>query len=620
MVNENLLATYSLLSFIRDTYGSECNESLTQLFVPLIKETLNRMLRKKGTAIMGKDYSEIFDSVRENFQIEIPIPVITTLMPQVCKYSGGSFTLNSDHSFIIDSECTSTITEDYQNQKKLIKKLANNYKIYCKGRNVPYDFEELVTFIQDQKNRIFNDQSTAIYNQSYHVSKYVYDRIKKKDFYFDIICSIYLGGIISSYFKFKIKDRIIDTELLVDTNFYISLIELNTEESYAACKQLYDLTIAMGFRYSILETTVEQIRILLSSKVRQFKSKDLFATLDVADILSACGRRGLDRSFLEACKDNLKNDLSEKGISIVYNQNIRALYEKTGKSKDLQTLTNIRGNRESAFNDLLAQEYVAYKRKDKIIAEFNDVNCWFLNNFYSVNRKEKSLPVWQRISITASDLLVLLWLANPSLSIGNSKSMLAMTSLSANVIKYRSEHYPSHKVICKIQDRIARLQIENNISEASIAKLCIRMSEGEIDRNEADRLLTLSSPALLEYINRATKNEDIYLETSEKNEILSSENNSLKAQLEDKCIENKLMKMRVWGVAYAIIVTVVYWLGIKYVNPSPITWYEYLGHIIYWLVTTVCVNWYNHMYFVNGIISFFKRDLIIKKISENYPV
>lgn len=446
MVNENLLATYSLLSFIRDTYGSECNESLTQLFVPLIKETLNRMLRKKGTAIMGKDYSEIFDSVRENFQIEIPIPVIITLMPQVCKYSGGSFTLNSDHSFIIDSECTSTITEDYQNQKKLIKKLANNYKIYCKGRNVPYDFEELVTFIQDQKNRIFNDQSTAIYNQSYHVSKYVYDRIKKKDFYFDIICSIYLGGIISSYFKFKIKDRIIDTELLVDTNFYISLIELNTEESYAACKQLYDLTIAMGFRYSILETTVEQIRILLSSKVRQFKSKDLFATLDVADILSACGRRGLDRSFLEACKDNLKNDLSEKGISIVYNQNIRALYEKTGKSKDLQTLTNIRGNRESAFNDLLAQEYVAYKRKDKIIAEFNDVNCWFLNNSYSVNRKEKSLPVWQRISITASDLLVLLWLANPSLSIGNSKSMLAMTSLSANVIKYRSEHYPSHKV------------------------------------------------------------------------------------------------------------------------------------------------------------------------------
>ena len=65
MVNENLLATYSLLSFIRDKYENDCNESLTQLFVPLIKETLNRMLRKKGSAIMGKDYSEIFDSIKE---------------------------------------------------------------------------------------------------------------------------------------------------------------------------------------------------------------------------------------------------------------------------------------------------------------------------------------------------------------------------------------------------------------------------------------------------------------------------------------------------------------------------------------------------------------------------
>lgn len=617
MVNENLLATYSLLSFIRDKYENDCNESLTQLFVPLIKETLNRMLRKKGSAIMGKDYSEIFDSIKEYFQIEIPIPVISTLMSQVCEHSGGSFILNSDHSFVIGSECVSTITEDYQNQKKLINKLANNYKVYCKGRNVSYNFEELVTFIQDQKNRIFDNQSTAIYNQSYHVSKYVYDRIKKKDFYFDIICSIYLGGIISSYFKFEIRDRIIDTELLVDTNFYISLIDLNTEESYSACKQLYDLTIAMGFRYSILETTIEQIRILLSSKVKQFKSKDLFATLDVADILSACSRRGLDRSFLEACKDNLRNDLLEKGISIVYNQNIRALYEKTSKSKDLRTLTNIRGNRESAFNDLLAQEYVAYKRKDKIITEFNDVNCWFLNNSYSVNRKEKNLPVWQRISITASDLLVLLWFANPSLSIRNTKSMLAMTSLSANVIKYRSEHYPSHKVISKIQDRIARLQIENNISEASIAKLCIRMSEGEIDKNEADRLLTLSSPALLEYIERTARNEDIYLETTAKNEELTSENSSLKVQLEDKYIENKLMKMRVWGVVYVFVIIVIYLLGIKYVNSNPSTWYGYLVHIGYWLLTTVVVNWYNHMYFVNGLISFVKRDFIIKKIKKN---
>lgn len=154
-----------------------------------------------------------------------------------------------------------------------------------------------------------------------------------------------------------------------------------------------------------------------------------------------------------------------------------------------------------------------------------------MNNSYSVNRKEINLPIWQRLSITASDLLVLLWLANPSQSYVKSKSMLAMTSLSANVIKYRSERYPSHTVISKIQDRIARLQIQNNISEESIAKLCIRMAEGEIDNNEAERLLTLSSPELLSYIDKITEKEEAYLKAEEENKELSTENESLKAML-----------------------------------------------------------------------------------------
>jgi hypothetical protein len=169
----------------------------------------------------------------------------------------------------------------------------------------------------------------------------------------------------------------------------------------------------MGYRYSILESTIEQIKILLSNRARQVKSKGLLSSLDVADVLAACERRGLGKTDLENIKDNLRDDLSSKGISIIYNSSIRHLIEKTEKSSDLCKLTKLRGNKDSAFNDLLAQEYVSYKRKGKAITEFNDVNCWFLNNSFSVNWKEKDKPVWKRISITASDLLVLLWLSLP---------------------------------------------------------------------------------------------------------------------------------------------------------------------------------------------------------------
>lgn len=52
MLNENLLATYSLLSFIRESYGEDSKESLLAVFVPLVKAALVRKLKANS----GKGY------------------------------------------------------------------------------------------------------------------------------------------------------------------------------------------------------------------------------------------------------------------------------------------------------------------------------------------------------------------------------------------------------------------------------------------------------------------------------------------------------------------------------------------------------------------------------------
>ena len=52
MVNENLLATYSLLSFIREAYGEDSKESLLAVFVPLVKAALVLKLKENN----GKEY------------------------------------------------------------------------------------------------------------------------------------------------------------------------------------------------------------------------------------------------------------------------------------------------------------------------------------------------------------------------------------------------------------------------------------------------------------------------------------------------------------------------------------------------------------------------------------
>ena len=559
---ENLLATYSLLALIRENCKEECNKSILNVFLPILKETLNRMLQKVGFELKGKDYTEIQSKAEEEFGLKIPIPVLETLMSEIARNSSADFVLNKDHSFIIKTPFGSQVGMDYKQQKKRIRKLEKNYKLYCEGLGVEGRFDELVAFIQDQKNRIFENKPSDIYAQGYHVSKYVYSKLKKKDEYYNTICDLYLGGVIASYLQFQIKERIVDTELLIDTNFYISLINLNTEEAYESCKQLFDLTIAMGYRYSILETTIEQIKILLSKRVDKINEKGLLASLNVADVLSACDRRNLTKTDLERYKDNLLDDLATKGINIIYNSQIRNLIDKTEKSRDLRTLTKLRGNRDSAFNDLLAQEYVAFRRKDKAIAEFNDVNCWFLNNSFSVNWKEKDVPVWKRISITASDLLVLLWLANPSNMVGKNKDMLALTSLSANVVNYRSKRYPSGKVVGKLQDKIARLQLRGGISNSAVAKLCIRMAEGAIGQTEAEQLLILSSSDLKAHIEEFSKIDDSYVQKSNELERKEEEYEQLLSLSKEKDLQAKLFKMRTWGIIYLISIVVVYIFGI----------------------------------------------------------
>lgn len=615
MVNDNLLATYALLSFINETHGCDSKDSMLYIFEPLVCEGLNKVIRSHGgMRVTGKDYTEIRQGIISEFSLDIPVAVLASILPIVSKNNPDVLTLNNDHSFILDGYCKRDIIDSYSDKKNDLNLLRKNYSAFCKGQGVDCDFENLITFIQDQKNRIFESKTSEILSQGYHVSKYVYSKIKKRDRYFEIICDLYLGGIIASYLRFNINERVADCELLLDTNFFISLINLNTEESYDTCLQLYKTTVAMGYHYSILESTIEQIKILLSSRVERFRQKDLLAAIDVADIMAACNRLGYSRDDLNAIKDNVRETLSQLGVTTVYNSSIRSLVDKAEKSSDLSMLSRLRGSRESALNDLIASEYVDFRRKGKAITEFNEVNCWFLNNSYSVNRAEIQKPIWQRRHINASDLMVLIWYANPSLNFGNSKECMAIASLSAGVIKYRSEKYPSIKTIDKIQTKIAQMQTANLITQKSIANLCIRMSEGCIDSNEAERLLTMSTDELSKYVTELSNREDAYLEEHKQNERLTESYGNLQKELLLSNVESRIQKHRFYGIVYVIGFALLYFFTLKIVPQNPSTIGGYTIHFICWLSSTVCVNWFTHNVCLYGLISIMWKN----KIREKY--
>lgn len=624
MISDNLLATYSLLAFIKDHERAEKGKSLIGLFVPILMQTINWMLGRNGfKPLMGKDYTEIKTGVKEFFDLDMPIDVIGAIMDRIHDEDDMHlFIINKDHSFIIKQGFSISLDKEYENQKCRISKLEKFYMSYCKRQNIKSDFQELVSFIQDQKNRVFDGNCTIVDQQDYHVSKFVRECVRRKDSYYEIICSIYLGGVISSYYKFTINEKVVDTELLWDTNFYISLCNLNTKEAYETCTQLIDMATAMGYRFSILQRTIEQIKILITNKAKDFDSKDYLASWDESDILAACSRENLRKSDLLLVKDALLDDLSRRGVSIIYDANIRDIIDAAEKSRDLKMLSKIRGSRESALNDIIAQMYVEKKRKGRQIAEFNDVNCWFLNNSFSLNKKELQQPVWQRISISAPDLLLLLWLANPSQAGEKGDSMLAISSLTANVFRFRSEKMPSSRVVEEIQAKVAKLQLTNQVSQKAIANLCIRMSEGCIEENEAQRLVMMSTDEFVNYLDQLRDSEDAYMEISEENDGLRNENIELRHGLIEERVMGKMKEMRFWAVLYGICSVVlffVYWFFISKEHVLPPTLDLFIQGV-YWLLTCIGVNFINHQYLLLGIISFVNPNVVLEKLRKRIRV
>lgn len=620
MVSENLLATYSLLSFIQDSQKVDKSKSIMQLFIPIVQDTLNWMLSKNTSLgeIKGKSTLEIRDAINKRFELEIPPFALNSILSLI-DTDEDRFVINSDKSFIIKAGYASGIDNQYANQKKWISQLKTNYKTFCNRENVNFDFQELVTFIQDQKNRIFERNPTQITDQKYYVSKYVAEKIRVKDKYYKTICNIYLGGIITSYLSFNITERVMDAELLLDTNFYISLCNLNTEESYETCSQLFEIARNLGFRFSILQRTIEQIRILLTNRIKNFDCRGSRAAWDESDIHAACVRRGMNSSSdLQLYKDNIMNDLSQKGINVIHDAMIKSYIDKASNSEEYRSLKAIRRNSESALNDVIAQTYVEYKRSSKKIAEFSDVNCWFLTNSTSFNKHELEIPVWQRKSINAADLLLLLWYANPSLDLGNTTSMLAMSSLSANILRYRSEKGPTAKIVDEIQHKVAKLQTNGLVTQEAIAKLCIRMSEGCIDETEANRLVSMPTSEFVEYVEHIRTSENAYYEIEAENEDLRSKIDILNEGSKIKDAELEMKDMRLKSVVYifaVIVIYIVYWFFIR--EQISIMWLNITVQMIYWIVTCILMNFINHGRIWLGLKSFIWPDSVLQKIAKD---
>lgn len=546
--------TYSLLAHINNS--KKLSNGQLDLFVPIVKKALVSMTNYGSEKLMGKNISEISKVVHERSGIDIPIPVLRNILKIISNEINADetcFVLNNDDSYVITAYVFADYDSFLQTSENEIRKIQDLFKQFCKINKVDSQEEDLIRFIESNRDTLstYLTQSSNSNSKDYTIEARFIEYFRPLPQIFDQIKEIYLGSILTSYLEYKPENLKISVELLFDTNFIISLIDLNTPESTQTCRKLIEIGKSIGFSFHILTDTIEEIQGLLKFKADNFDKSILQKYVNKEDIFNACIRRRLNKTDLQRISDSIEKILvDDYNITIVpYTEHIR---NKARFSQEYANLKPYRNTDKSALHDATCIHYVKEKRGNKRITDFAKVNCWWVNNAVShdfdnegisalITSQQGNMPEM----IKVDDLLNILWLSSPSID-ANSIADIGLTSLMASTL---NKNLPKVRILKELDDNIRKYKSEK-ITERDVFLLSTRIANGQIkDLEKINKLAESDTDAFNQQIkeeaNKQEKIEQNRAETLEKlvntlqKEILTIRENQkdLKKSYEEKGIE-----------------------------------------------------------------------------------
>ena len=522
--------TYSLLAHINNSKGL-ANGQL-DIFVPIVKKGLH-LLCNQSQQPKGESIKEISEILLEKFGVEIPLPVLRNILKLIIKEINTDaktlFTLNNDDSFWIHKYVFEDYDELIEQSKIELKNLQMLFDKFCEMNDVKQKYG-IVQFIEKNKISI----STYLANKSIanghdctieakfvdyfkNTSREVYDQIK----------NLYLGAILTSYLDYQPKEANMNVDLLFDTNFIISLIDLNTEESTKTCNKLLEIGKTIGYTFHVLSDTVEEARALLRYKADNFNTSVIQKYVNREDVYNACNRHNYNKTDLERIADNLSKTIESKGITII--PHTEKLKNKARFSKEYITLKQYRNTDKAALHDAMCIEYVKEKRQ-KPISKFDEINCWWVNNAISHDIDNVDISVVLSGNSTGKipelikvdDLLNILWLACPNMTNVDTNAIIDM-GLSSLIAYSFNQTLPKARIIRELDDNIQKYK-NDSITDRDVLLLSTRLAEGQIkDIEKINSLAETDAIAFNERIKEeAEKQEKIEYEQNKKLEEIVS--------------------------------------------------------------------------------------------------
>ncbi|WP_159523901.1 hypothetical protein [Sunxiuqinia indica] len=491
-MDKTRLVTYSLLAHINNT--GTLTKGLIDIFVPLAKSALAEM--NSSEIYSGKNISEIKKVINGIYSIDIPIPVLKNILHQIANEvntdNEEKFIIYKDGAFSIKNYVFNEFESLIEEKKILIENVERLFQEFCSLNNInKSEYSSIFNFLEINKTTIskyLTEKHATGKKEDYTLEAQFVSFFRQIPQIYNTIKELYLGSILSSYIEYSTKPIELQVELLLDTNFVISLIDLNTPESTDTCRKLIEIARHNGYRISILNDTIDEIQRLLLRRAEHFNESFLTKKVNPEDIYNACDRRGLTKTDLETISDNLPNLLNQEfGIVTIP---ITTKYSNIAKfSKEYKNLQKFRNNTVAALHDATAIYYVREKRGNKRFKAFEKVNCWFVNNAFNNEYDDFSQCEevfgngFQPEIIKADVLLNILWLSNPNVGKDLNSEEIINVGLPALISSALNESLPKNAIIRELDDNIQKYA-KDKLSDEQIVRVATRIANKQISKVE----------------------------------------------------------------------------------------------------------------------------------------
>ena len=447
------IVAFSLLAHIND--NNIGIKSFNDIFIPIVKSALCRM--NLSGVKSGKSIMEIKEHVDSVFSLDIPIPLLKTLLlsisNEVSENPNEQFILHSDGSFLMNKFLFADFEEELDKKEEEINEVERVYESYLSTLNLDVKKEPSI-FDYIDLNRTNLSRYFAYKDDTYIEKEYIHqanfiNSIKSNRKIHEILRRIYLGSIIAAYLEVEIGEVKNKVELLLDTNFVLGLLDLNSVEATHTCSKISEICDKLGFSKSILPFTLEEIELLIERKANQLETAFFQGHLDPESIYNAAKRRNLSKTQLSQIAKNIKEILikEHKIIPIGNDDKLRNL-ARYQYNEIYEFYKGLRGeNNFSALHDTTAIVYVKERRNSKPLkGDLMKANCWFVTNTpfkLAIPETNGYLPE----IIRAEDILNFLWLSNPSVTAFINSKELSQLGLTRLVSATISNSLPSPKVL-----------------------------------------------------------------------------------------------------------------------------------------------------------------------------